>query len=118
MLTLARRSLLSSAHDCSEGGLSVAIAESAIAGNIGAQVQLPGGCDSAASMFGEDPTRVVISFLPQQEELVRRACVDAGVTITKLGAVGGSSLRFVGGPSLEVTALAAAHAQALQSIVG
>jgi phosphoribosylformylglycinamidine synthase len=118
LLSLCRRSLLSSAHDCAEGGLAVALAESAIAGGLGAHVQLPNGCATPGSLFGEDPTRVVVSFLPAQEELIARAASEAGVMLIRLGSVGGTRLEFLNGPQLEVSALAAAHAKALQGIVG
>jgi phosphoribosylformylglycinamidine synthase len=118
LVSLARRALLSSAHDCAEGGLAVALAECALAGTLGATVAIPGGVDGPASLFGEDPTRVVVSFLPSQEELVRRAATEAGVSLLVLGKTGGDALSFEGGPSWPVYDLAVAHAKALESVVG
>jgi phosphoribosylformylglycinamidine synthase len=118
LVSLARRGLLSSAHDCSEGGLAVALAECAIAANLGATITLPHGAHTAASLFGEDPSRVVVSFLPQQEELVRRAAVEANVPFCVLGKTGGDTLSFEGGPRWTVYELAVAHAKALEPVVG
>lgn len=118
LVSLARRGLLSSAHDCSEGGLAVALAECAIAANLGATITMPHGVLTAASLFGEDPSRVVVSFLPQQEELVRRAAVEANVPLCVLGRTGGDALSFEGGPRWTVYELAVAHAKALEPVVG
>ena len=58
-------SLLQSAHDCSEGGLAVALAESCLAGNVGAEVRIAisdfGAQDWAAILFGEAASRIVVS---------------------------------------------------------
>jgi phosphoribosylformylglycinamidine (FGAM) synthase-like enzyme len=62
LLEMASADLLGSAHDCSEGGLAVALAESTFAKGVGATVNLvsgdlPGEC----VLFGEDASRVVLS---------------------------------------------------------
>jgi phosphoribosylformylglycinamidine synthase II len=118
LVSLARRGLLTSAHDCSEGGIAVALAECAIAGNNGATVSIPNGADKPSSLFGEDPTRVIVSYLPAQEELVRRAATDAGVSLIALGRSGGDALVIEGGPSWTVYEMAVAHAKALEPVVG
>lgn len=67
LLALADQMLLSSAHDCSDGGLAVAIAESCFSSlgrnAIGADIELSDNGITAESMlFGETPSRIVISF--------------------------------------------------------
>ncbi|GAB4262089.1 MAG: phosphoribosylformylglycinamidine synthase subunit PurL [Thermoleophilia bacterium] len=89
--------LLRSAHDCSDGGLAVALAESCLAGGLGARVNLEGIPGQAASrydvtLFGEGPTRVVVSAAPELVGDVRRLCEEAGVPCRVLGTVGGNSL--------------------------
>ncbi|HLY66867.1 MAG TPA: phosphoribosylformylglycinamidine synthase subunit PurL, partial [Chloroflexota bacterium] len=78
------RGLLSSAHDCSEGGLLVALAECCLLGNLGATI------DAALDWFDESPSRIVVST-PQPEAL------DAlGVPVTWLGKIGGEELAIRG----------------------
>lgn len=61
---------IQSAHDCAEGGLAVALAESSIAGGCGAEIQLPILADAASwradrLLFGEGGARIVVSVLPE-----------------------------------------------------
>ncbi len=55
--------LIQSAHDCAEGGLAVAIAESSISGKLTAQIQLvlPEGINLTQLLFGESASRIVVS---------------------------------------------------------
>ncbi len=55
--------LIQSAHDCSEGGLAVAIAESSISGKLTAKIQLvlPEGLQITQLLFGEGASRIVVS---------------------------------------------------------
>ena len=85
--------ILNSAHDCSDGGLAVALAESCIAGNIGftASFAMSGRWDAA--LFGETESRIVVSLpedrLTQLEKtMLRRRSVPS----VALGRVGGSRL--------------------------
>ncbi|MDH5680140.1 MAG: phosphoribosylformylglycinamidine synthase subunit PurL [Spirochaetota bacterium] len=65
-LTLIRRGLVSSAHDLSEGGLTVALAESCMAGDMGASVIIgETGLSKAAQLFGESQSRILISVAPE-----------------------------------------------------
>jgi phosphoribosylformylglycinamidine synthase II len=77
---LIARGVLSSAHDCSDGGLFVALAECCLHGNIGATI------DADLDWFEESPSRVVVSA-SQVDDL---SAIDVPVTV--LGAVGGDSL--------------------------
>src|SRR5207248_9190167 len=62
LVELAQAGLLDSAHDCSEGGLAVAIAESSFALTVGSKIQLEShGLPAEFVLFGEDASRVVIS---------------------------------------------------------
>ncbi|MGB7069434.1 MAG: phosphoribosylformylglycinamidine synthase subunit PurL [Pyrinomonadaceae bacterium] len=76
-LALADEGLLNSAHDCSDGGLAVAIAESCFSSlgrdAVGAEIKLDGFEISAVSLlFGESPSRIVISFDRENLEKVRQ----------------------------------------------
>ncbi len=71
LATLAERELLASAHDVSDGGLAVALAESAMQGGIGATISLDGAARHSALLFGETTGRAVITFAPEHEAAVR-----------------------------------------------
>ena len=62
LIEMAQAGLLDSAHDCSEGGIAVSLAESTFAKSIGINVALAsGGLPAEFALFGEDASRVVIS---------------------------------------------------------
>jgi phosphoribosylformylglycinamidine synthase len=81
LLRLADEMLIHSAHDCSDGGLAVAIAESCFSSlgrdAIGAEIELnANGLSPEALLFGESPSRVVISFSPENLQKVTTAVGD------------------------------------------
>jgi phosphoribosylformylglycinamidine synthase len=97
-LRAAEAGLLRSAHDAADGGLAVALAESCFSSlnrkALGADVELPGTLSSAARLFSESPSRIIVSFdetlLGQIKEIAERA----GSPFSLLGRVGGESLRI------------------------
>jgi phosphoribosylformylglycinamidine synthase len=86
--------LLRSAHDCSEGGLAVALAESCISGAhpVGANIRLDDDLRADLLLFGEAPSRIVISYPAAREADVRATVEKAGAPFTRLGLVGGTRL--------------------------
>ncbi|MEM8733360.1 MAG: AIR synthase-related protein, partial [Planctomycetota bacterium] len=72
-------------HDLSEGGLAVALAEMAFAGQRGIEVQLPSGSDLTSVLFSESNSRFVIEVPPEAETLL--ASETNGVQLTRLGVV-------------------------------
>jgi phosphoribosylformylglycinamidine synthase subunit PurL len=119
VLALARARLLRSAHDVSDGGLGVCLAESAIAGRIGASVEPPGSdaTHPAGLLFGDEPSRVVLSFDAASRPQVEAACQEHGVPFAVIGTVGGSDLVIGTWVRTPVEALAEAHARCLDPIV-
>ncbi len=87
--------LLASAHDCSEGGLAVALVESCVSGPepIGAVVELESSMRHDALLFGESQSRVVISYAPSNRDRVVALAKEAQVPIKTIGQVGGSRFR-------------------------
>ncbi len=66
-----RQGWVRSAHDCAEGGLAIALAESCIAGQLGAEINLPLAPESVTRrwdevLFGESASRILVSVTPQQ----------------------------------------------------
>ncbi|MCS6800876.1 MAG: phosphoribosylformylglycinamidine synthase subunit PurL [Chloroflexota bacterium] len=92
VLEAARAKLLASAHDCSDGGLAVALAESCILGNVGlaAPIALPSRPEGV--LFGEAASRIVVSTRPEHADRVLALAAAQGVPATILGTVGGDSL--------------------------
>jgi phosphoribosylformylglycinamidine synthase len=85
---------IASAHDCSEGGLAVALAESCIQGGVGfrGEAGLPHRWD--ASLFGESQSRIVVSLAPGQSSRMEDLATELAVPIQRLGVTGGNRLRW------------------------
>ena len=94
--TLAGQRLLHSAHDCADGGLGVALAESAIIGGMGFMGTLPHHDRWDAALFGEAPSRIVITCAPGNIDVIERAADEAGVPVTVLGSTGGDRFTLEG----------------------
>ena len=88
------RGIAKSAHDCSDGGLAVALAECCITGYKGfvGDENLPGRWDTI--LFGETQSRIVISAAESSLESIQRLAQAEGVPITVLGTVGGDSIKI------------------------
>ncbi|MBM3460216.1 MAG: intein-containing phosphoribosylformylglycinamidine synthase II, partial [Armatimonadetes bacterium] len=95
-----------SAHDLSEGGLAVALAECCLAGGLGARLAFPGG-PTAARLFGEAPSRVVVSVPPERAAAAEARLAAAGIPWISLGEVQGDSLVLAGILDLPVADLEA-----------
>ena len=92
ILTAIQQGLLSSAHDCSEGGLAIALAECCITGpepHHGAQISLTSKMRADAVLFGESQSRVVVSLADKHLGAFKRIVNEIGVPVTFLGIVGG-----------------------------
>ncbi|WP_339323442.1 phosphoribosylformylglycinamidine synthase subunit PurL [Paenibacillus sp. FSL W8-0194] len=84
--------LVQSAHDLSEGGLAVALAESCISGSIGAQVSLSTPLRSDVALFSESQSRILLSASREQADKLEAYLSERGVPVTRIGSVGGESL--------------------------
>jgi phosphoribosylformylglycinamidine synthase len=116
MADAASRGLLASAHDLSDGGLAIALAESCLRGGHGCQVSLPQ--DPFVRLFSESVARAVISVPPGQAvDLVALAAVH-GVPATPIGTVEGAALDVTGILTIPLTELAEAWRGALPAIFG
>ena len=108
--TLIKDHTLSAAHDVSDGGVLIAVAEMALAGGKGITLE-PGPEDipAHAAWFGEDQARYVVAVSPDKAEAVFKAAADAHVPVRALGTVGGEALTLQGEKPLPLAALKAAH---------
>ena len=88
----ARRRLVASAQDVSGGGLAVALAESAMWSYLGARVRLAVVGSPAVDLFGESPSRVVLSARPAAVAPLVALAAEHGLPIEEIGTVGGERL--------------------------
>jgi phosphoribosylformylglycinamidine synthase len=86
------RGLVASAQDVSGGGLAVAIAEGAIWGGLGARLRLPVGGSPAVELFGESPSRLVVTARPRHAPALTLLARQFGLPVEPLGVVGGERL--------------------------
>jgi len=97
-LEAAEAGLLASAHDCSDGGLAVALAECCFSSlgrhNVGAELTLHDDLTTTSALFSESPSRIIISFPPSSEEALKQHAARASCSFTILGKVGGNRLRI------------------------
>ncbi|MGP8000347.1 MAG: phosphoribosylformylglycinamidine synthase subunit PurL [Streptosporangiaceae bacterium] len=112
----AAAGLLEAAHDLSEGGLAVALAESCLAGGLGCQVSMPG--DPFTELFSESAARAMLAVRPGSEPALASLAARHRVPAQVLGAVGGTSLVITGTFDIPVDELAAAHRGTLPALFG
>ena len=101
-LRAAEAGLLKSAHDCSDGGLAVALAESCFSSlnreTIGAEINLDFPVSSpqspASLLFSESPSRIIISFAESARDELERIAAATGAPFTVLGRVGSPRLQI------------------------
>jgi phosphoribosylformylglycinamidine synthase subunit PurL len=79
-------------HDISDGGLAVALAEMAMAGGIGALIEVSPPLPELDFLFGEDQARYILTAAPGNLDAIRNAAEMAGVTYQIIGATGGDTL--------------------------
>jgi phosphoribosylformylglycinamidine synthase len=101
-LRAAAEGLLRSAHDCSDGGLAVALAESCFSSinraAVGAAVSLADEFGAAVQLFSESPSRIVVSFDEGARSRIEEIASEQGCPFSVLGRVGGTRLEVsVGG---------------------
>jgi phosphoribosylformylglycinamidine synthase len=77
---------IESAHDCSDGGLAVALAESAFPARVGAEISLTtNGSFHEAVLFGEAAGRVLVSCDPKESAIIQQTALQWGLRALKLG---------------------------------
>ncbi len=104
---------VTAAHDLSDGGLAVALAEMTMASGIGATVSAPAGADPVAAFFGEDQGRylLTLSLDPngKEWEALQAEQRRLGIEVRHIGTTGGSDLKLGQAHAIPVGQLKAAH---------
>ncbi len=123
-----REGLLASAHDCSDGGLAVALAECCMMAEpppgggappwIGAALRVPFPLRKDLVLFGEDASRVVVSLSHRDLQRLEAIAREEGAPLVQLGAVGGDRLEIQGAMSVPVADLASSWRDAIPRLVG
>ncbi|MEO3387467.1 phosphoribosylformylglycinamidine synthase subunit PurL [Mesorhizobium sp. CAU 1741] len=103
---LIRCGIATAVHDCSDGGMAVAVAEMAIASGIGATLALQSGNDGVACLFGEDQGRYVVTM--SEADFAGLAPLK-GVSCVRIGTTGGQSLKLSEAHAISVAELKMAH---------
>jgi phosphoribosylformylglycinamidine synthase subunit PurL len=117
LVEAARGDLLASAHDCSDGGLAVALAESALAGDTGFAVSLPGDEPWYVALFSESASRAVVSVAPEKAEAVEALASAHHLPLSRLGETGGPGMVFDSLLEITVEDARSAHEGAIPNLL-
>ncbi len=101
--------LTTAVHDCSTGGLALAVAEMAMASGIGAKVSTVAGRDPIEVFFGEDQGRYVVTVKPEYAAVVAERAKAAGVAAPVIGSTGGTEVVLGSAKPLAILQLRSAH---------
>jgi phosphoribosylformylglycinamidine synthase subunit PurL len=106
---LVRDGLATAVHDCSDGGLALALAEMAMASGIGAVVDELQASSLAAQFFGEDQGRYVVTIKRKHLDELHERADNAGVFAPLVGTTGGNELKLGSARPILVSDLKSAH---------
>ncbi len=120
---LVRREIIYSSHDCSEGGLSVCIAESAIYGNTGVEVDLSkllmnNSLRSDSLLFGESSGRVVVTVEEERSKELLRLAENYNISCHWIGKTGGERFIIKGYIDLPLSQISDAYKNSLKKLFG
>ena len=92
----AAAGLLQSAHDCSDGGIAITLAESAFeSGGVGLEVDVPAAAQGiVATLFGESASRAVVTLRPANRQALMDMATMIGVPALAIGRTGGSAIQI------------------------
>jgi phosphoribosylformylglycinamidine synthase len=100
---------ITACHDISDGGLAIALAEMALAGNVGAAINPAPSADRLAWLFGEDQARYVVAAPQKSVAGITAAAAEAGIAVAVIGRTGGAELTCTGTFAVPLAKLRAAH---------
>ncbi|MDY0340598.1 MAG: phosphoribosylformylglycinamidine synthase subunit PurL [Coriobacteriia bacterium] len=94
LVTAIGTGIVRSAHDCSEGGLGVALAECCIAGGRGADISLSGKLPGVTALLSETQGRAVLTVAPGHYDALKSLAATHATPCVRIGTVGGDRLRI------------------------
>ena len=105
LVAMIQAGLVESVHDCADGGLAVALVESALPRGVGVNVRLPRQEMALEfSLFGEDASRVILSCDPQQLPRIQEVAGEYGVSADVLGETGTDRVEIAVGEQAVISA--------------
>jgi phosphoribosylformylglycinamidine synthase len=116
LVTAVARGLAVAAHDLSDGGLAMALAESCLTGGTGCVITPP--ADAASFLFSESAARAIVAVRPGADAELAALCEQGGVPAAVIGETGGSALEITGLFAIPLAELAQAHRGALPALFG
>ena len=114
IISAIKRKLVHSSHDCSDGGIGVALAECAILSNIGFNGAWSSKNRKDIELFGEGQSRIVISASPSDAEKLKTLAKSSRVPLRKLGVTGGNRFHIGTRVDLPLRWLVSAYENGLQ----
>ncbi|MCW2542186.1 MAG: phosphoribosylformylglycinamidine synthase [Frankiales bacterium] len=87
LINASRDGLIDSAHDLSDGGLFIALAESCLRGDVGARIVLPEGVDPFVFLFSESAGRAVVAVPRTEEVRFTDMCTARGLPAARIGVI-------------------------------
>ncbi|MGZ8580180.1 MAG: phosphoribosylformylglycinamidine synthase subunit PurL [Actinomycetota bacterium] len=118
LIEAASADLLASAHDCSDGGLAIALVESAIEGGNGFAVTIATDLPPHVALFSESASRAVVGVAPEHELALAGLAEAHGVPVARLGETGGPRVVFDGMFETTVAELREVHETAIPRLLG
>jgi phosphoribosylformylglycinamidine synthase subunit PurL len=115
----AAAGLVQSAHDCSDGGVAVTLAECTFdTSAIGCQVDIAASTSAAAALFGESASRAVVSISPGDVEAFLASAAELGVPAAVIGRTGGARITMAVAGAVEIDCLVTEAEQIWSSALG
>jgi phosphoribosylformylglycinamidine synthase len=106
---LIRNGLTTAVHDCSSGGLALAVAEMAMASGIGASINALNDANPVAVFYGEDQGRYVVTVERSDLDEVLELAEARGVFAPFIGTTGGATVKLGDARAVAIEQLQKAH---------
>jgi phosphoribosylformylglycinamidine synthase II len=106
---LIRDGLATAVHDCSSGGLALAIAEMAMASGVGAEISALEGADPIPVFYGEDQARYVVTIRRDDLDEVQELAETRGIFAPFIGKTGGATVKLGASRAVSIGELQKAH---------
>ncbi len=116
LVEASRDSVVTSAHDLSDGGLAQALAESSFRNGVGVSVALPG--DPFVALFSESAARAIVTVTTDNADRLVALAEKHGVPVTPIGQTGGDTIAVEGQFEIPVAELRAAWSATLPDALG